>query len=97
MAINSFLFLIGHTRTERTTRFYIGISISTAAVSIGTHSSTAYAVCTLPLTYNIGNKSPTLVGLTISKYKEQIVIYNNALSVHYTSVISQINRTSGMV
>ena len=34
---------------------------------------------------------PTLVGLTISKYKEQIVIYNNALSVHYTSIILQIN------
>ena len=59
-------------------------------MSIGTHLSTAYAVCTLPLTY-IGNKSPTLVGLTISKYKEQIVIYNNALSVHYTSIILQIN------
>ena len=33
-------------------------------------------------------RGPTLVGLTISKYNEQIVIYNNALSVHYTSVIS---------
>jgi len=55
---------------------------------LDTHSSTVYAVCMYVLYLLLKKKGPTLVGLTISKYKEQIVIYNNALSVHYTSVIS---------
>ena len=56
---------------------------------LDTHSSTAYAVCMYVLYLLLRKKGPTLVGLTISKYKEQIVIYNNALSVH-TSVISHL-------
>ena len=55
---------------------------------LDTHLSTAYAVFMYVLYLLLKKKGPTLVGLTISKYKEQIVIYNNALSVHYTSVIS---------
>jgi len=54
---------------------------------LDTHSSTAYAVCMYVRYLLLKKKGPTLVGLTISKYKEQIVIYNNAHSVHYTSVI----------
>ena len=62
---------------------------------LDTHSSTAYAVCMYVRYLLLKKKGPTLVGLTISKYKEQIIIYNNALCVHYTSDIRNLTDTKG--